>query len=158
VIVTINVAVLLAIIIVVRLRRTTHSRSRFDEKMTVVICLTFGVLIAPTAFGKSILDVVTNDPGLTRPTASGPPYEPGSSWVCWVLGPAFSQADARCAPELGPGSSWVRGSVSSAPICVINPPFSQVAVTICVTVQLCHLCHRAGFVRPADRRRTPAIP
>ncbi len=59
VIVTINVAVLLAIIIVVRLRRRTHARSRFDEKMTVVICLTFGVLIAPTAFGKSILDVVT---------------------------------------------------------------------------------------------------
>nr|WP_180989390.1 hypothetical protein [Streptomyces cahuitamycinicus] len=58
--VTINVAVLLAIIIiVVQLRRPTHSRSRFDEKMTVVICLTFGVLIAPTAFGKSILDVVT---------------------------------------------------------------------------------------------------
>ncbi|WP_410342066.1 hypothetical protein [Streptomyces scabiei] len=57
--VTINVAVLLAIIIVVRLRRRTHSRSRFDEKMTVVICLTFGVLIAPTAFGKSVLDVVT---------------------------------------------------------------------------------------------------
>lgn len=59
VIVTINVAVLLAIIIVVRLRRTTHSRSRVDEKMTVVICLTFGVLIAPTAFGQTILDVVT---------------------------------------------------------------------------------------------------
>ncbi len=59
VIVTINVAVLLAIIIVVRLRRRTHARSRFDEKMTVVICLTFGVLIAPTAFGQTILDVVT---------------------------------------------------------------------------------------------------
>ncbi|WP_328766066.1 hypothetical protein [Streptomyces sp. NBC_00286] len=58
-IVTINVAVLLAIIIVVRLRRRTHSRSRFDEKMTVVICLTFGALIAPTAFGQTILDVVT---------------------------------------------------------------------------------------------------
>jgi nucleoside permease NupC len=58
VIVTINVAVLLAIIIVVRLRRRTHARSRVDEKMTVVICLTFGVLIAPTAFGQTILDVV----------------------------------------------------------------------------------------------------
>ncbi|MCF1646020.1 hypothetical protein [Streptomyces indiaensis] len=47
--VTITVAVLLAIIIiVVRLRRRTHSRTRLDEKMTVVICLTFGVLIAPT--------------------------------------------------------------------------------------------------------------
>ncbi|MFF1546040.1 hypothetical protein [Streptomyces sp. NPDC058291] len=58
-IVTINVAVLLAIIVVVRLRRTTHSRSRFDEKMTVVLCVTLGVLLAPTAFGKSVLDVVT---------------------------------------------------------------------------------------------------
>ncbi|WP_079158505.1 hypothetical protein [Streptomyces caniscabiei] len=57
-IVTINVAVLL-IIVVVRLRRTTHSRSRFDEKMTVVLCVTLGVLLAPTAFGKSVLDVVT---------------------------------------------------------------------------------------------------
>ncbi|MDQ0904596.1 hypothetical protein QFZ22_000581 [Streptomyces canus] len=57
-IVTINVAVLLAIIVVVRLRRTTHSRSRFDEKMTVVLCVTLGVLLAPTAFGKSVVDVV----------------------------------------------------------------------------------------------------
>ena len=53
-IVTINVAVLLAIIVVVRLRRRTHARSRVDEKMTVVLCVTLGVLIAPTAFGKSI--------------------------------------------------------------------------------------------------------
>ena len=58
-IVTINVAVLLAIIVVVRLRRRTEARSRVDEKMTVVLCVTLGVLIAPTAFGKSIRDVVT---------------------------------------------------------------------------------------------------
>ncbi|MCX5095713.1 hypothetical protein OOK36_44195 [Streptomyces sp. NBC_00365] len=57
--VTINVAVLLAIIVVVRLRRRTQARSRLDEKMTVVIVLTLGVLIGPTAFGKTILDVVT---------------------------------------------------------------------------------------------------
>ncbi|MGW0615207.1 hypothetical protein [Streptomyces sp. NPDC002788] len=56
--VTINVAVLLAIIAVVRLRRRTHSRSRFDEKTTVALCLTLGVLIAPTPFGQTILDVV----------------------------------------------------------------------------------------------------
>ncbi|MBC9729300.1 MULTISPECIES: hypothetical protein [Streptomyces] len=55
---TINVAVLLAVIIVVRLRRRTQARSRFDEKLTVVIVLVFGVLIAPTAFGQGILDVV----------------------------------------------------------------------------------------------------
>ncbi|MBD9726576.1 hypothetical protein PV379_23900 [Streptomyces caniscabiei] len=55
---TINVAVLLAVVIVVRLRRRTQARSRFDEKLTVVIVLVFGVLIAPTAFGQGILDVV----------------------------------------------------------------------------------------------------
>lgn len=43
VIVTINVAVLLASIVVVRLRRRTQARSRFDEKMTVDIVLTLGV-------------------------------------------------------------------------------------------------------------------
>jgi hypothetical protein len=58
VLLTINVAVLLAVIIVVRLRRRTQARSRFDEKLTVVIVLVFGVLIAPTAFGQGILDVV----------------------------------------------------------------------------------------------------
>ncbi|MGA5207911.1 hypothetical protein [Streptomyces variegatus] len=56
--VTINVAVLLAVIIILRLRRRTQARSRFDEKLTVVIVLVFGVLIAPTAFGQGILDVV----------------------------------------------------------------------------------------------------
>ncbi|MFF8675401.1 hypothetical protein [Streptomyces sp. NPDC015242] len=56
--VTINVAVLLAVIIILRLRRRTHARSRNDEKLTVVMVLVFGVLIAPTAFGQWILDVV----------------------------------------------------------------------------------------------------
>lgn len=55
---TINVAVLLAVIILLRLRRRTEARSRFDEKLTVVIVLVFGVLVAPTAFGQGILDVV----------------------------------------------------------------------------------------------------
>ncbi|ELP70136.1 hypothetical protein ACKI1I_20455 [Streptomyces turgidiscabies] len=55
---TINVAVLLAVIIVVRLRRRTQARSRFDEKLTVAIVLVFGLLVAPTAFGQGILDVV----------------------------------------------------------------------------------------------------
>ncbi|WP_369214109.1 hypothetical protein [Streptomyces flavofungini] len=55
---TINVAVLLAVIIILRLRRRTQARSRADEKMTVLIVLVFGVLIAPTAFGQWILDVV----------------------------------------------------------------------------------------------------
>ncbi|MFF0969413.1 hypothetical protein ACWDQO_29500 [Streptomyces sp. NPDC003703] len=46
---TIDVAVLLAVIVVRRLRRRTEACSRFDEKMTVVIVLALGVLIAPTA-------------------------------------------------------------------------------------------------------------
>ncbi|MFM9583091.1 hypothetical protein [Streptomyces caniscabiei] len=37
-VVTINVAVLLAVIVIVRLRRRTHSRSGFDERMTIVLC------------------------------------------------------------------------------------------------------------------------
>ena len=55
---TIDVAVLLAVIIFVRLRRRTESRSRNDEKLTVIIVLVFGILIAPTAFGHGVADVV----------------------------------------------------------------------------------------------------
>ncbi|MFJ6568795.1 hypothetical protein ACIQNU_15345 [Streptomyces sp. NPDC091292] len=55
---TINVAVLLAAVILLRLRRRTQSRSRRDEKLTVLIVLVFGVLIAPTSFGQGILNVV----------------------------------------------------------------------------------------------------
>ncbi|MFJ4931670.1 hypothetical protein [Streptomyces sp. NPDC088736] len=55
---TINVAVLLAVIIVIRLRRRTEARKRSDEQLTVLIVLVFGVLIAPTAFGHSVADVV----------------------------------------------------------------------------------------------------
>ncbi|MFG2638378.1 hypothetical protein ACGFX8_31990 [Streptomyces sp. NPDC048362] len=39
---TIDVTLLLAIIVFFRLRRRTESRSRFDEKMTVVIVLALG--------------------------------------------------------------------------------------------------------------------
>jgi preprotein translocase subunit SecY len=59
VILTINMAVLLAVIIVLRLRRRTQARSRLDEKATVIIVLVFGVLVAPTAFGQGVLDIVT---------------------------------------------------------------------------------------------------
>lgn len=55
---TINVAVLLAVVIVLRLGRRTQARSRRDEQLTVVIVLVFGVLVAPTGFGQGILDVV----------------------------------------------------------------------------------------------------
>ncbi|MDQ1032753.1 hypothetical protein QF035_010879 [Streptomyces umbrinus] len=55
---SINVAVLLAVIIIVRLRRRTEARKRSDEQLTVVIVLVFGVLVAPTAFGQGVADVV----------------------------------------------------------------------------------------------------
>ncbi|WP_415926060.1 hypothetical protein [Streptomyces sp. AK02-04a] len=55
---TINVVVLLALIIVVRLRRRTEARKRSDEQLTVLIVLVFGVLVAPTAFGHGVVDVV----------------------------------------------------------------------------------------------------
>ncbi|MFF3145815.1 hypothetical protein ACFVRU_29875 [Streptomyces sp. NPDC057927] len=50
--------VLLAVIIVVRLRRRTEARKRSDERLTVLIVLVFGVLVAPTAFGHGVVDVV----------------------------------------------------------------------------------------------------
>ncbi|MFD9442461.1 hypothetical protein ACFWBR_30540 [Streptomyces sp. NPDC060006] len=53
---SINVAVLLAVIIVVRLRRRTQARKRSDEQLTVLIVLVFGVLVAPTAFGQWVAD------------------------------------------------------------------------------------------------------
>lgn len=55
---TIDFAVLLAVIIVIRLRRRTEARSRNDELLTVVIVVVFGVMIAGTAFGNGILDIV----------------------------------------------------------------------------------------------------
>ncbi|WP_369199125.1 hypothetical protein [Streptomyces djakartensis] len=56
--VTINVAVLLAVIVFFRLRRRTEARSRFDEELTVVIVLALGVLIAPTPVGEGILNTL----------------------------------------------------------------------------------------------------
>ncbi|WP_394438680.1 hypothetical protein [Streptomyces sp. SGAir0957] len=53
---TINVALLLAIIVFFRLRRRTEARSRNDEKMTVILVLALGILIAPTPLGESIAD------------------------------------------------------------------------------------------------------
>ncbi|MFI6125458.1 hypothetical protein ACIBCU_38105 [Streptomyces sp. NPDC051064] len=56
---TINVEVLLAFIVVMRLRRRTEARSRMDERFTVVIVLALGVLIAPTELGQGILNILT---------------------------------------------------------------------------------------------------
>ncbi|MFF8990414.1 hypothetical protein ACF09H_10810 [Streptomyces sp. NPDC014983] len=55
---TIDVAVLLAVIVFLRLRRRTEARSRFDEKLTVVVVLALGVLIAPTPAGQGLLNIL----------------------------------------------------------------------------------------------------
>ncbi|MFD5097559.1 hypothetical protein [Streptomyces albidochromogenes] len=55
---TINVAVLLAVIVFFRLRRRTQARSRNEERTTAVIVLALGVLLAPTPVGRGILDVL----------------------------------------------------------------------------------------------------
>ncbi|MEU0114542.1 hypothetical protein ABZ137_12620 [Streptomyces bobili] len=55
---TIDVAVLVAVITAARLRRRTEARSRNDEQVTVLIVLVFGVLVAPTASGPGVADVV----------------------------------------------------------------------------------------------------
>ncbi|MEN1883369.1 hypothetical protein ACWDBO_08945 [Streptomyces mirabilis] len=55
---TINVTLLLAVIVFFRLRRRTEARSRFDQKLTVVIVLALGVLIAPTPAGQGILNIL----------------------------------------------------------------------------------------------------
>lgn len=47
-------AVLLVVVVVLRLRRRTEARSRFDEKMTVFIVLALGIVLAPTELGQGI--------------------------------------------------------------------------------------------------------
>ncbi|MFD8780596.1 MULTISPECIES: hypothetical protein [unclassified Streptomyces] len=59
-ILTLNVAVLLAVIIYFRIRRRVEARSRSDQWVTVSVVLVFGVLIAPTEFGQGLLDVLGN--------------------------------------------------------------------------------------------------
>ncbi len=53
---TINAGVLLAVVVLLRLRRRTEARSRNDEKLTVIIVLALGVVIAPTPVGEGILN------------------------------------------------------------------------------------------------------
>lgn len=52
---SINVAFLLAVIVLLRLRRRTQARSRSDEQFTVIVVLALGVLIAPTKFGQGLV-------------------------------------------------------------------------------------------------------
>ncbi|MBY8342748.1 MULTISPECIES: hypothetical protein [Streptomyces] len=55
---TIDVAVLLAVVVFLRARRKPLARTRSDAWLTVWLTLALGVLIAPTPFGRWILDVV----------------------------------------------------------------------------------------------------
>ncbi|MFD5618507.1 hypothetical protein [Streptomyces yangpuensis] len=55
---TLNVAVLLAVVVFFRLRRRTQARRRNEERATAVIILALGVVLAPTAVGQGILDIL----------------------------------------------------------------------------------------------------
>ncbi|WP_052867939.1 MULTISPECIES: hypothetical protein [Streptomyces] len=53
---TINVALLLAVILFLLLFRPVQARSRGYQTMVVVIAVVLGVLIAPTGLGQGILN------------------------------------------------------------------------------------------------------
>ncbi|KQX26884.1 hypothetical protein ASD97_38395 [Streptomyces sp. Root63] len=53
---TINGGVPFAVVARLRLRRRTGARSRNDEKLTVIVVLALGVVIAPTPVGEGILN------------------------------------------------------------------------------------------------------
>ncbi|GAA2253181.1 hypothetical protein GCM10010145_21170 [Streptomyces ruber] len=55
---TINLALLLAVIVFLRLRRRTEARSRRDEQLTVLIAVVLGLLLASTELGQGTLDVL----------------------------------------------------------------------------------------------------
>ncbi|MFE0779147.1 hypothetical protein [Streptomyces sp. NPDC058861] len=55
---TINVGVLPAIIVVMRLRRRTQTRSRVKERNTAFFILALGIVIAPTPLGQGIFNAI----------------------------------------------------------------------------------------------------
>ncbi|BAJ30354.1 MULTISPECIES: hypothetical protein [Kitasatospora] len=63
---TVSASALLAIIVLVRLRRRTQARSRLDETVTVVSAVTLGVLIAATPLGTVISGIVASFAAATR--------------------------------------------------------------------------------------------
>ncbi|MFJ1758534.1 hypothetical protein [Kitasatospora sp. NPDC088134] len=63
---TVSASVFLAVVVLLRLRRRTQSRSRVDEGMTVVSAVTLGVLIAATPLGQVIESVVESLAAATR--------------------------------------------------------------------------------------------
>lgn len=64
---TINVAVLLAVIVILRLRRPVEPRTRADQAFGITIILVLGLLLAPTDFGQGVLGAVKQlVAGITR--------------------------------------------------------------------------------------------
>jgi hypothetical protein len=55
---TINVAVLLAFIVILRFRRPVQPRTRNDQAFGIMVILVLGLLLAPTEFGQSMLGEV----------------------------------------------------------------------------------------------------
>ncbi|MFJ8677256.1 hypothetical protein [Streptomyces sp. NPDC093589] len=55
---TINVAVLLTIIVILRFRRPVEPRTRADQLFGITVILVLGLLLAPTDFGHSVLSAV----------------------------------------------------------------------------------------------------
>ncbi|WP_320781390.1 hypothetical protein [Streptomyces sp. CRN 30] len=53
---TINMALLLAVVIILLLFRPVQARKRWDQFLVVVLSVILGVLLAPTDFGRSIIN------------------------------------------------------------------------------------------------------
>ncbi|MBO1330652.1 hypothetical protein [Streptomyces sp. VRA16 Mangrove soil] len=56
--ITVDVAVLLAVIAILLLRRPVQARKRSDTLLTMIIVLILGILIAPTEFGQGVVNMV----------------------------------------------------------------------------------------------------
>lgn len=57
-VVTLDVAVLLAVVIVILLRRPVKPRTKADTTATAVVVMVFGIIVAPTAFGRWVLSTL----------------------------------------------------------------------------------------------------
>ncbi|GGO53684.1 hypothetical protein GCM10012287_40920 [Streptomyces daqingensis] len=55
---TLDVTFLLGLVIYLRLQRRVEARSRADQRMTVLTVMVFGILVAPTEFGKWVLSTL----------------------------------------------------------------------------------------------------
>lgn len=98
---TINVRVLLAVIVVMRLRRRLQAGSRVEERNTALFVLALGIMITPTPLGQGIFNVIKPQRG----------YQPSElAWLppCRVHGPGGVTSSERADRPL------VRASVCQA--------------------------------------------